>query len=144
MAYPTTINVTSAIVAFLYNHPGWPKYGVSPSPVYVYGLQLPEGWTLRKSVLALPDGGPQTLYPTLWYRMTFWCYGTTPLESTQVADVLFDCLHNSTTRTGTLNSEKIFIPAADIIYGPTFSVEPLTEWPRCVTAYQVQIDRYPN
>lgn len=141
MAYPSSINSTVAMVQFLYQHPSWPKSGAGQ--VWVYGLQLPPGWTPRKTVLVLPDGGGMTPFEAvLNERFTFWCYGTTPLESTQVADTLMDVLQSSSTVTCTIGSERVMVPSATRVMGPSFSVEPVTEWLRTLVAYQVELVRY--
>lgn len=141
MAYPTSIDSTTAVVQFLYQAPGWPTAGAAQ--IYVYGLQLPPGWTLRKAVLVLPDGGSLAPFAVeLRERFTFWCYGTTPLESLQVANSLLDVLQDSTTLTCTVGGKKVMLANATRVMGPTFLVEPVTEWPRTLAAYDVQLVRY--
>lgn len=141
MAFPNSINSTAALVQFLYQHTSWPKSGASQ--IYVYGLQLPAGWTLRRGVLVLPDGGPTGSFTVeLNERFSMWCYGTTPLESSLVADTLMDVLDRPSVHSFTVSGKTCFLSTAERVMGPSFQVEPVTEWPRTVVAYQVTMVRY--
>lgn len=144
MTYPTPINLVSVVVAVLYQHASWPKVGVAADPIWLFGGELPPGWTLRKSVLALSDGGPDSGFVANVDRVTFWCYGATEIAASEVADKLEEILLQTHNNSATIGAETVRIWAAQKVSGPTYLPIDLNTatWPRYVVSYIIDRNRH--
>ena len=108
MPYGTTIDAPAVMAAYLYGHPAWPKVGgQSPTPIKVYGVELPPGWVLSRTVLVMPNGpvSPPSHLPILDFHYLFYCYGPLPYDASEVSRILFDVLHFPSVHNVTVGTE---------------------------------------
>lgn len=131
MTYPAKLDTTAAMAAYIYGAAGW------PSGYAVHALELPAGWAASSAVLILPDGGIGREIPQTEERMTFWCYGATPIAGRGVADALYSALHRKAPAQVAVTAGTAIVGPIVWAMGPVYMKEPLTEWPRWICAVDV-------
>ena len=136
MTLSTPIDGLKAIVLYLYNHPSW------SSAIHVHGAELPTGYSLTKSVLVLPEGGPSSDdLPISYERFTFHSYGPTLYDAKDVDLLVYKILIRQKGEV-TYGSGKVKIMYAHRVFGPLAIREPDTEWPRWSSSYDIHLTDY--
>lgn len=136
MTLSTPVDTLKYLTTYLYNHASW------SSAIHIHAGELPPGYTLVKSVLILPEGGPSSDdLPISYERFTFHTYGSTPYEAREVSDLIYKILIREKGSV-TISGLKVYIMYSHRVFGPTFIREPDTEWPRWSSSYDLHILDY--
>lgn len=131
-----TTDSLAAVIAWLAGHPDW--------PYTLHGLELPAGWQPSPTALALPDGGNRGLdLPVITPALSFWCYGRTPEEARDVADVLCGLVHRSGVMKVTLSAGEVYVGPGEVLTEPLYLREPETLWHRWIVRARVRVSETP-